>query len=167
MEEKKQNIAIWTEKYRPKVFEEVVGQDEIIKKVQSLTKALNIPHLLFAGPAGTGKSTLALIVVKELFSVDVVDQPAANNSFFGKRFFSESVQLSAEITDILDRFFNQPDGVEQAIAFLRRYQFNKKTDEQEKNDFMKGESKYPRGSSWFQRMKEKAIGTETKEGGES
>src|SRR4030042_3975883 len=63
------NLAIWTEKYRPQKFEEVVGQDEIIKKVQSLTKTLNIPHLLFAGPAGTGKSTLALIVVKELFGV--------------------------------------------------------------------------------------------------
>jgi replication factor C small subunit len=69
MEEQKPNITIWTEKYRPKSFENVVGQDEIIKKVQSLTKAMNIPHLMFAGPAGTGKSTLALIVVKELFGV--------------------------------------------------------------------------------------------------
>lgn len=58
---------IWTEKYRPKTFEEVVGQDEVIKRVKALTNSLNIPHLLFAGPAGTGKSTLALIVVKELF----------------------------------------------------------------------------------------------------
>jgi len=59
--------SIWTEKYRPKKFEGLVGQDDIVKKVQGLTKSLNIPHLLFAGPAGTGKSTLALIVVKELF----------------------------------------------------------------------------------------------------
>ncbi|MFW6282500.1 MAG: replication factor C small subunit [Minisyncoccales bacterium] len=58
---------IWTEKYRPVVFNEVVGQDEIIKRVESLTNSLNIPHLLFAGPAGTGKSTLALIIVKALF----------------------------------------------------------------------------------------------------
>ena len=58
---------IWTEKYRPSQFSEVVGQDDIVKKVQSLTNSLNIPHLLFAGPAGTGKSTLALIIVKELF----------------------------------------------------------------------------------------------------
>lgn len=58
---------IWTEKYRPGRFEEVVGQEEIIKRVKSLVSGLNIPHLLFAGPAGTGKSTLALIIVKELF----------------------------------------------------------------------------------------------------
>ncbi len=58
---------IWTEKYRPAVFTELVGQEDVVKRVESLTKSLNIPHLLFAGPAGTGKSTLALIIVKELF----------------------------------------------------------------------------------------------------
>lgn len=57
---------IWTEKYRPAVFSELMGQENIIKKIQSLTTSLNIPHLLFAGPAGTGKSSLALIIVKEL-----------------------------------------------------------------------------------------------------
>ncbi|MAG10730.1 replication factor C small subunit, partial [Candidatus Pacearchaeota archaeon] len=59
--------GIWTEEYRPSKFDELVGQDEIVKRVQALTNSMNIPHLLFAGPAGTGKSTLALIVVKELF----------------------------------------------------------------------------------------------------
>ncbi len=58
---------IWTEKYRPKSFEEILGQDEIVKRVQNLVKSLNIPHLLFAGPAGTGKSSLALVIVKQLF----------------------------------------------------------------------------------------------------
>jgi replication factor C small subunit len=58
---------VWTEKYRPKEFEDMVGQEEILKRVKSLTASNNIPHFLFAGPAGTGKSTLALIVVKKLF----------------------------------------------------------------------------------------------------
>jgi len=58
---------IWTEKYRPSTFEKMVGQQEIIRRVQSLVQSMNIPHLLFAGPAGTGKSTLALIIVRELF----------------------------------------------------------------------------------------------------
>lgn len=59
---------IWTEKYRPTKFEEVVGQQEIIKRVRSLVQAMNIPHFLFAGPAGIGKSTLALIIVRELLA---------------------------------------------------------------------------------------------------
>ena len=58
---------IWTEKYRPEIFEEVVGQNEIVKRVKALTNSMNIPHILMAGPAGTGKSTLALIIVKDLF----------------------------------------------------------------------------------------------------
>jgi replication factor C small subunit len=59
---------VWTEKYRPKKFEELMGQSEVVKRVKSLTNSLNIPHLLFSGPAGTGKSSLALIVVRELFA---------------------------------------------------------------------------------------------------
>ena len=58
---------IWTEKYRPDTFDNVVGQQEIVKRLRSLVQAMNIPHLMLAGPAGTGKSTLALIIVKELF----------------------------------------------------------------------------------------------------
>lgn len=58
---------IWTEKYRPNKFEDILGQDEIVKRVKNLTNSLNIPHLLLAGPAGTGKSSLAIVIVKELF----------------------------------------------------------------------------------------------------
>ncbi len=58
---------VWTEKYRPQKFEEIVGQSEIVKRVKSLVNSMNLPHLLFAGPAGVGKSTLALIIAKELF----------------------------------------------------------------------------------------------------
>jgi replication factor C small subunit len=59
---------IWTEKYRPSKFNEIVGQNNIIKRIEALTNSMNIPHLLLAGPAGTGKSTLALVIVKELFN---------------------------------------------------------------------------------------------------
>ena len=58
---------IWTEKYRPNKFEDILGQEEIVKRVKNLTTSLNIPHLLLAGPAGTGKSSLAIVIVKELF----------------------------------------------------------------------------------------------------
>ena len=59
--------AIWTEKYRPKTFNEVVGHEEIIKRLKALVNQKNIPHLMFSGPAGVGKTTLALIIARELY----------------------------------------------------------------------------------------------------
>src|SRR3989338_1679546 len=61
------DTTIWTEKYRPDMFEGLVGQDEIVKRIKNLVSSMNIPHLLFTGPAGTGKSSLAIIIVKQLF----------------------------------------------------------------------------------------------------
>jgi len=58
---------VWTEKYRPHTFEEIFGQEEVVKRVKNLTNSLNIPHLLLAGPAGTGKSSMAIVLVKELY----------------------------------------------------------------------------------------------------
>ena len=57
--------------------------------------------------------------------MDVVDSPAANQGFFGERFFSESVMPSAVMTNFLDKFLNNPDAVEKAIAFLSRYAANR------------------------------------------
>ncbi len=59
--------ALWTEKYRPKRFDEVFGQTDIVAKVRAFVAAKNLPHLLFVGPAGVGKTTLALVVAKELY----------------------------------------------------------------------------------------------------
>ena len=58
---------IWIEKYRPKILDEVVGQDEIVERLKAYVKTKNVPHLLFAGPAGTGKTTCALALAKELY----------------------------------------------------------------------------------------------------
>ena len=59
--------TIWTEKYRPKSFSEVKGQKAIVQKVKAFVKQKNMPHLMFAGSAGIGKSTLALVTARELF----------------------------------------------------------------------------------------------------
>jgi replication factor C small subunit len=46
--------TIWTEKYRPKEFFDIKGQREIVKRAEAFVKQKNMPHLLFAGPAGVG-----------------------------------------------------------------------------------------------------------------
>ena len=58
---------IWIEKYRPSNLSEVVGQTPITSRLKNYVKERSMPHLLFAGPAGTGKTTCALALAKELF----------------------------------------------------------------------------------------------------
>ncbi len=59
--------AIWIEKYRPKSFDEVKGQEEIVKRMRAFVAQKNIPHLMFIGPPGVGKTTLSLVIARELF----------------------------------------------------------------------------------------------------
>jgi len=59
--------AIWIEKYRPNVFSDVKGQDEIVKRVKAFIEKKNMPHLMFSGPAGVGKTSLSLVIAKQLF----------------------------------------------------------------------------------------------------
>jgi hypothetical protein len=74
------------------------------------------------------------IRITKLLSVDVVDDPAANDGFFGMPFFAESVRPSAEMTLFLDKFLNNPDAVENTIGFLNRYRQNKDAGKQTKGE---------------------------------
>ncbi len=58
---------IWTEKYRPKTLSEVVGQKHVTERLESYVRSNSMPHLLFTGPAGTGKTTCSLALAKEFF----------------------------------------------------------------------------------------------------
>ena len=58
---------LWVEKYRPKSLDEVVGQEEIVERLKAYAKTGNLPHLLFAGPAGTGKTTSAIALARDMF----------------------------------------------------------------------------------------------------
>lgn len=59
--------VMWIEKYRPKTLDEVVDQKETVNGIKALLKTpATMPHLLFAGPPGTGKSTVALCIARQL-----------------------------------------------------------------------------------------------------
>ncbi|MCK4778654.1 MAG: replication factor C small subunit [Candidatus Lokiarchaeota archaeon] len=62
----------WVEKYRPRLLDEVVNQLGIIRRLKQFIKDKSMPHLIFAGPAGTGKTTSALAMVRELYKREMV-----------------------------------------------------------------------------------------------
>ncbi|MEM2904369.1 MAG: replication factor C small subunit [Candidatus Bathyarchaeia archaeon] len=60
-------IEIWAEKYRPRRLDEVIDQRHVVERVAAFVKERNVPHMLYAGPPGSGKTTMALCVAEELF----------------------------------------------------------------------------------------------------
>jgi DNA polymerase III subunit gamma/tau len=75
------NIALYR-KYRPEKFEEVIGQDHIVKAISGSLKAGKVAHAyLLCGPRGTGKTTIARIIASELGSSvnDIYEMDAASN----------------------------------------------------------------------------------------
>jgi len=61
------SYEMWTEKYRPKSLDAIINQKEIVDRLQSFVKAKNVPHCIFAGPPGTGKTTAALCLAKDMY----------------------------------------------------------------------------------------------------
>lgn len=62
-----ESSEIWVEKYRPKKLDEMIGQEDVVSRLKTFVNKKSLPHLLFAGPAGTGKTTAALCIAREIF----------------------------------------------------------------------------------------------------
>ncbi len=58
---------IWTEKYRPESFDDIRGQKDVVKRVRAFVESKSMPHLLFTGPAGVGKTTMSLVIARQLY----------------------------------------------------------------------------------------------------
>lgn len=62
----KKEHSLWIEKYRPSTLNEYIGSEELKSKIQVYLNKNDVPHLLFYGPAGTGKTSMAKLIVKNL-----------------------------------------------------------------------------------------------------
>jgi DNA polymerase III delta prime subunit len=60
------NNSLWVEKYRPQKLDEYVGNEHLKTKVADYLQSGDVPHLLFFGKAGTGKTTLAKLIVNTI-----------------------------------------------------------------------------------------------------
>ncbi len=61
------DFSIWTEKYRPKRLKEVINQKHVVERLKSFVRNRKIPHMIFAGPPGTGKTCCAIAIAREIF----------------------------------------------------------------------------------------------------
>jgi replication factor C small subunit len=58
--------SLWIEKYRSENLEQYIGNDAIKARIADCITSNDIPHFIFAGSAGTGKTTLAKLIVKNI-----------------------------------------------------------------------------------------------------
>ena len=118
----------WVEKYRPQTFEEVVSQNIAVENLKEFVSKGNMPHMIFTGPAGTGKTSTALIIAKhvikkenyfsnvlELNASDTVRMDYVRSVI--KNFVSQNLILEKNPLKfiILDEADNIPNQVQQAL----------------------------------------------------
>ncbi|KAJ8534370.1 hypothetical protein K7X08_007694 [Anisodus acutangulus] len=58
---------LWVDKYRPKTLDKVIVHQDVAQNLQKLVSEGDCPHLLFYGPSGSGKKTLIMALLRQIF----------------------------------------------------------------------------------------------------
>jgi len=118
----------WTEKYRPGSLADVIGQEAIVDRLKAFVKADSFPNMIFAGPAGVGKTSCAIAMAKELYGDKINEAFLELNAsdsrgidvIRGKvKEFARTISLSSDLIKII--FLDEADALTpEAQHALRR-----------------------------------------------
>ena len=101
--------SLWVEKYRHKDLSTYIGNEHLKSKVKVYLESEDVPHLLLYGRAGTGKTTLAKIVVNNIDCDHLYINASDENSVDAVRFKIRSFASSVGFKDLKVIILDEPD----------------------------------------------------------
>jgi replication factor C small subunit len=120
--------TLWVDKYRPKSFTSIVGQDHIKVQLEKIVNSKNLPNLLFSGPAGTGKSSTAEVIAREVYGEawegNLIALNAADAFERGKKYLATNKPFSRFYDNnkgLLDNFKHVVNGIASITPFDAEY----------------------------------------------
>ncbi|KAK8953167.1 hypothetical protein KSP40_PGU002215 [Platanthera guangdongensis] len=91
---------LWVDKYSPRSLDKVTVHEEIAQNLKNLVSEQDCPHLLFYGPSGSGKKTLIMALLKEMFGASA-EKLMLQTFIFTKFLYSVQPTLSCQDSDVV------------------------------------------------------------------